>query len=249
MYKKHIYLLFISLLWLIQITSAQNRSFSFQHYGPEDGLSNANVFAIKQDKHHILYLATENGVYNFDGYKFEKIKPKTPLKSNYIRNIGFNGADNLIIINRREGIYEYKKKENDASLVKNLVFHNSVDELVLDGNYGYSLNDQISVSSTELKTGTVYEDNVKKADNNNQAFAIFKTKQNQVLVGRTDGLYQFKNGVQEKINIGKTIPIYSITEDTTGTLYVGSDNAILCIKNNEIIKTIAVKTQKSNQFF
>ena len=249
MLQKNI-LQFIICACLFAINSnAQNRSFSFQHYGPEDGLSNANVFAIKQDKHHILYLATENGVYNFDGYKFEKIKPKIPLKSNYIRNIGFNSADNLIIINRREGIYEYKKKENDASLLKNLVFDNSVDELMLDANYGYSLNDQISVSSTELKTGTVYEDNVKKADNNNQAFAIFKTKQNQVLVGRTDGLYQFKNGVQEKINIGKTIPIYSITEDTTGTLYIGSDNAILCIKNNEIIKTIAVKTQKATSFF
>lgn len=249
MYKTHLYLLVIYFFLLTQIASSQNRSFSFQHYGPEDGLSNANVFAIKQDKHHILYLATENGVYNFDGYKFDKIKPKTPLKSNYIRNIGFNINDNLIIINRREGIYEYKKKENEASLIKNLVFHNSVDELVLDGNYGYSLNDQISVSSTDLKTGTVYEDNIKKADNNNQAFAIFKTKQNTVLVGRSDGLYQFKNGVQEKINIGKTIPIYSITQDTSDVLYVGSDNAILCIKNNQIIKTIPVKTQKVNSFF
>jgi hypothetical protein len=78
-----------------------------------DGFA-GNVFAIKQDNTHILYLATENGVYNFDGYKFEKIKPKTPLKSNYIRNIGFNQDDNLIIINRREGIYEYNKKKNDV---------------------------------------------------------------------------------------------------------------------------------------
>ena len=241
---------FLSLVCFLTVNAyAQNRSFSFQHYGPEDGLSNANVFAIKQDKHHILYLATENGVYNFDGYKFEKIKPKTPLKSNYIRNIGFNANDNLIIINRREGIYEYKKKSNEASLVKNLVFHNSVDELILDGDFGYSLNDQISVSATGIKTGTVYEDNIRKADNSNQAFAIFKTKQNQVLVGRTDGLYLFKNGVQEKINIGKTLPIYSITEDIAGTLYAGSDNAILCIKDGEIIKTIPVKTQKATNFF
>ena len=249
MYKKHIQYFVVSIFLLIKVTHSQNRSFSFQHYGPEDGLSNANVFAIKQDKHHILYLATENGVYNFDGYKFEKIKPKTPLKSNYIRNIGFNSKDNLIIINRREGIYEYQKKGNEASLIKNLVFHNSVDELILDGDFGYSLNDQISVSSTDIKTGTVYEDNIRKADNGNQAFAIFKTKQNQVLVGRTDGLYLFKNGVQEKINIGKTIPIYSITEDTSGTLYAGSDNAILCIKDWKIIKTIAVKTQKATNFF
>jgi ligand-binding sensor domain-containing protein len=73
---------FIILLFLFGIVvHAQNRSFSFQHYGPEEGLSNANVFAIKQDQNNILYLATENGVYDFDGYNFSKIKPKVPLKS------------------------------------------------------------------------------------------------------------------------------------------------------------------------
>lgn len=249
MYIKHTYFLFVSLFLLVFNSYSQNRSFSFQHYGPEDGLSNANVFALKQDKTHILYLATENGVYNFDGYKFEKLKPKTPLKSNYIRNIGFNLNDNLIIINRREGIYEYNKSKNEATLLKNLVFNNSVDEFVIDYEYAYSLNDQISVSTVELKSGKISGDNIKKTDKNNQAFALFKTKQNQVLVGRSDGLYKFKNGFQEKINIGKTIPVYSITEDATGALYIGSDNAIYCINNNEIIKTIPIKTQKINSFF
>ncbi len=175
MFIKRLYFLVIGILSLIQLASAQNRSFSFQHYGPEDGLSNANVFSIKQDKTHIMYLATENGVYNFDGYKFEKIKPKTPLKSNYIRNIEFNQNDNLIIINRREGIYEYNKKKNDVSYIKYLVFNNSVDELILDKEFGYSLNDQISVSAIELSTGIISDDNIKKTDKNNQAFVLFKT--------------------------------------------------------------------------
>ena len=249
MYLKQLYLIIIGILLSTINLHAQNRSFSFQHYGPEDGLSNANVFAIKQDKTHILYLATENGVYNFDGYKFEKIKPKTPLKSNYIRNIGFNLNNNLVIINRREGIYEYNKQKNEASLLKNLVFNNSVDELIIDNEYSYSLNDQISVSAIELKSGKISDDNVKKVDNNNQAFALFKTTQNQVLVGRTDGLYEYKNGTQIKINVGKKISVYSITEDANGNLYAGSDNAIYCLKNNKIIKTIPVKTQKTQSFF
>lgn len=249
MYIKPIYFLFIGIFLLTLSLPAQNRSFSFQHYGPEDGLSNANVFAIKQDKTHILYLATENGVYNFDGYKFEKIKPKTPLKSNYIRNIGFNQNNNLIIINRREGIYEYNKKKNEASLIKNLAFRNSVDELILDNDYSYSLNDQISVSAIDLKSGLFIDDNIRETDKNNQAFAIFKSKNNQVLVGRSDGLYQFKNGKQEKINFNKNVSVYSITEDSNGIIYLGSDNAILCLKDYQIIKTIPVKTQKANSFF
>ena len=250
MHFKKIFILFaLNLICLTLSLRSQNRSFSFQHYGPEDGLSNANVFAIKQDKTHILYLATENGVYNFDGYKFEKIKPKTPLKSNYIRNIGFNANDNLIIINRREGIYEYNKQKNEAQLIKKLVFNNSVDELVLDNKFGYSLHDQVSLSTIELNTGKINLDKIKSSNNNNQAFALFKTKLNEIYIGRSDGLYICKNGEQTKIDIGKNNPIYSITEDNAGVLYLGSDNAIFCFQNNKIIKTIAVKTQKIASFY
>ncbi len=246
---KKTYNVVISFIILISNIYSQNRSFSFQHYGPEDGLSNANIFSIKQHKNHILYLATENGVYNFDGYKFEKIKPKTPLKSNYIRNIAFDKNNNLLIINRREGIYEYNSKNKEASLIKNLAFNNSVDELIIDDQYAYSLNDQISVSIINLKTGKIIDDEIKIKNKNNQAFCIFKNKNNQTLIGRSDGLYELKNGKQIKIDIGKTIAAYSITEDSNGLLFVGSDNFIYCIKNNKIIKNIPIITQKTSIFF
>lgn len=231
------------------ITNAQNRSFSFQHYGPEEGLSNANVFAIKQNKNHLLYMATENGVYNFDGYNFNKIKPKTPLKSNFIRNIGFDANNNLIIVNRREGIYEYNKASNEANLIKNLNFKNSVDELIFDSLYNYSLTDQIAVTAIEKTTGKIIEDDIKKAQDNNQAFAIFKTSEQHILIGRSDGLYQFVNGKQQKINLGKSFTVYSITEDLNGLIYLGTDNAIYCIENNKIKHIYPVKAQKTFTFF
>lgn len=226
----------------------QNRSFSFQHYGPEDGLSNTNVLGIKQDKNDILYLATENGVYNFDGYNFSKIKPNTILKSNNIRNITFNKDNNLVIINSRAGIYEYTKKKNEAKLIEGLTF-NSVDELILDKDYNYSLTDQIKVTAIEKQSGKTIDDEIKKADNNNQAFAIFKTRQNTILIGRSDGLYRFEKGRQIKIALKKTFPVYSITQDTAGIIYLGSDNSIICINSTTIQKVIPVKTQKINNFF
>lgn len=140
------------LFHLVLKISSQNRSFSFQHYGPEEGLSNANVFAIKQDKNNILYLATQNGVYDFDGYNFNKIRPTNPLKSNDIRNIGFNLNSKLVIINRREGIYEYDKTNNSASILTDIAFNISVDELIIGKDYHYALNEQISVAAIDLKT-------------------------------------------------------------------------------------------------
>lgn len=240
----------IFLLFLFDIVvHAQNRSFSFQHYGPEEGLSNANVFAIKQDQNNILYLATENGVYDFDGYNFSKIKPKVPLKSNFIRNIGFDLNSKLVIINRREGIYNYDKPSNTATLIKDLVFNTSVDELIFDKDYDYALNEQISVAAFDIKAGKVIDDELKKINNNNQAFALYKTVNHTILVGRIDGLYQFVNGKQIKLLSGKIFPVYSITEDASGLLYLGTDNAIVCVKDNQIIRTIPVKTQQAHSFF
>ena len=228
---------------------AQNRNFSFQHYGPEDGLSNANVFAIKQNSHNVLFLATENGVYQYDGYNFDKIKPKSNLKTSYTRNINFDASDNLLIINRREGIYEYNSFKNEVNLLQQLAFGNAVDELVYDDQFYYALNEQISVEAFSMQDKVIIEDGIKLKDKYNQAFAIYKSNALTVYVGRTDGLYRFENGKQLKVSFKKSFPVYSITEDNDGLLYLGTDNAIVCIKENQIIKIIPIKTQKTNSFF
>jgi ligand-binding sensor domain-containing protein/two-component sensor histidine kinase len=243
------YLLGVTVIFITCFAFGQNRSFSFQHFGPEDGLSNANIFAIKQDANHILYLATENGVYNFDGYNFQKIKPKTSLKSNYIRNIGFNLENQLVIINRKEGVYNFNNKTNTATLNEKLKFTNSVDELIFTKNYIYSITDQICVSSLEIKTNKITGDDLFIANKDDRAHCIFKTKSGKVLIGRTNGLYFFNGDKQAKIDINRKCPIYSITENEDGIIYLGTDNAILCLKDDVITKIISVNTQKANSFF
>ncbi len=249
MLLKHTHLFIVFYCLIASLINAQNRNFSFQHYGPEDGLSNSNVFSIKQNKTHIIYLATENGVYHFDGYKFEKIKPKNTLKSNFIRNIDFNENNELLIINRKEGVYEYNTKKNEATLNSTFKFQNLVDELLVVGEYAYALTDQITVSAIHLKSGKSFDDNIKALDNENQAFALYQTQKKDVLVGRTNGLYKYVDGSQVKVDIGKTINVYAITEDNQGNLYIGSDNAIYVLNNYKIIKTIPVKPKKVSSFF
>ncbi|MBS1637822.1 MAG: histidine kinase [Bacteroidetes bacterium] len=228
---------------------SQKRAFSFQHYGPEEGLSNTNVFSVKQDHNHVLYLATENGVYTYDGYNFAKIKPKASLKSNFIRNIEFNEQGKLMIINRREGVYTYDGINNEASLQKDIHFREAVDELVYNDAYYYSLTDQISVSSLNRKTGEVIDDEIKKLNKNNQAFSLYKTKSGHVYVGRTDGLYEFKDGHQQPVKLPKNFSVFSIAEDTSGVLYLGSTNAVYCLKDLQIIKTIPVRTKATMSIF
>lgn len=230
------------------LSLAQKRAFSFQHYGPEEGLNNTNVFSIKQDANHILYMATENGVYSYDGYNFIKIKPKTSLKSNFIRNIEFDSLGRLLIINRREGIYEYDRLKNDVTLLNHLNFKNSVDELFYDQNYTYSLNYPMSIGVLG-KDGQLIQDQIWSNNKRNQALALFKASDGKVFSGRSDGLYLILNGIQKKIDLGGNYPVYSITEDEKGMLYLGSSNAIYVLDKLKMIKTIPVKTKIGNSLF
>jgi len=221
------YLLY-SFIVLSLLIKAQDKSFNFQHYGPEDGLSNNNVWAAKQGPDGLMYIATQNGVYSYDGYSFIKIKAKN-LKTNYIRNVNFD-ANSLLIINREDGVFNIDRATNTAKKSNELAFENKVDELIIAGDYAYSLSDQIEVSAINIKTKEYFPDELKNYDN--QAFCIFKSKEGRVYVGRSTGLYWFNGGKQEKVKELKNNPVFSISTDNEGRLAIGSSNKIIILNSN-----------------
>ena len=66
----------------------------------------------------------------------------------------------MVIINRKEGIYNYDNQTNVETLNPSLKFNNSVDELIFTNDYTYSLTDQISVSAIEKNSGKIIEDEI-----------------------------------------------------------------------------------------
>jgi ligand-binding sensor domain-containing protein len=223
------------------LLKAQDKSFNFQHYGPEDGLSNNNVWAAKQGPDGLMYIATQNGVYSYDGYSFIKIKAKN-LKTNYIRNVNFDTKE-LLIVNREDGIYSVNKSTNSASKNEALKFENKVDELIITGDFAYSLSDQIEISAINLKTKTVFKDELKKYDN--QAYCIFKSNEGRVYIGRSTGLYWFNGEKQEKVKELGNNPVYSISTDNNGNLALGSANKIIIVNKNYRIERVLSKIQSS----
>lgn len=175
-----------------------------------------------------MYVSTQNGVFSFDGYSFTKIKAKN-LKSNYVRNVNFD-TENLLIVNREEGIFSIDKINGSSVKNEKLIFENKVDELIISGDYAYSLSDQIEVSAINLKTGEYFDDELKSFEN--RAFCIYKSKEGRVYIGRNQGLYWFNNGRQEKVRELKNDPVYSITSDNNGHLAIGSSNKIIILNKN-----------------
>jgi ligand-binding sensor domain-containing protein len=51
------------------------QQYSFRYYGAEDGLTNAAVKVLFQDRTGFLWAGTENGVFRYDGQRFQRYGP------------------------------------------------------------------------------------------------------------------------------------------------------------------------------
>ncbi|WP_130419323.1 ligand-binding sensor domain-containing diguanylate cyclase [Edaphobacter modestus] len=58
------------------ITNSVAQQFSFAHYGQDEGLRNLDVFGLVEDDEGLLWLATENGLFRYDGAQFHRFGPK-----------------------------------------------------------------------------------------------------------------------------------------------------------------------------
>ncbi|MGX5816780.1 ligand-binding sensor domain-containing protein [Chitinophaga lutea] len=107
----------IAALWLLILpvsASAQDRSYNFDSYGVDRGLSQSSVNSLIQDNEGFLWIATFDGVNRFDGYVFNEYRYNPAISQNpykpdervfygpatlqgrwrMIKNFGLNGTRN-----------------------------------------------------------------------------------------------------------------------------------------------------------
>ncbi|TWB40069.1 ligand-binding sensor domain-containing diguanylate cyclase [Nitrospirillum viridazoti] len=63
------------------------QEYAFRSYTQEDGLANLSITALAQDAMGFLWVGTENGLYRFDGGKFQRFGPAEGLKEPYVSAI------------------------------------------------------------------------------------------------------------------------------------------------------------------
>lgn len=242
------YLLFF-VLFLSRIVQSQTPSFNFQKLGSEEGLNNANIFNIEQHQNGLLYFTTQNGIYYYDSYNFNKLDIDS-LKSNALINVSIKSNDELYLSLREDGIASFNLKTHKFYLDAKLkIKDNNADNLIFTDHFAYLLTSEIKIIIVDLKTGNIVPDDLRKKDLMNRPFCIYKTKEGRVLIGRSDGLYDASTGKQQQLDILKNHTIHSITQNKQGKLVIGTSNKICIVNGNRIESEITPQYETKSTTF
>ncbi|HJU82827.1 MAG TPA: diguanylate cyclase [Holophagaceae bacterium] len=69
--------------------------FSFRRYGSEQGLRNLAVLSMLQDRQGFMWMGTEDGLYRYDGHRFQDFGTRDGLPSSYITDMVEDGQGRL----------------------------------------------------------------------------------------------------------------------------------------------------------
>lgn len=74
------------LLLLTTMSSASAQQYLFRGYGQVDGLNNLSITCLVQDRENYLWVCTVNGLYRFDGRKFQRFGDQDGLKDTEVHD-------------------------------------------------------------------------------------------------------------------------------------------------------------------
>jgi len=90
--------------FLTVAASAHGQQYSFRYYGAEDGLTNLAVKVLFQDRTGYLWAGTENGVFRYDGERFQRFGPLEGLPREVVLSLG-ETPDGKVLAGYRGGLY------------------------------------------------------------------------------------------------------------------------------------------------
>lgn len=187
------------LLLFICTSRAQNRKLKFEYLTPNDGLSQAAVTKITEDKNGFMWFGTRNGLNRYDGYNFVKYyndpKDTTSISGDLIECLYLDNSKNLWIgTNNGFSLYDSKR---DAFL--NFRHHKSFPRIFV----GLSINSIFEDSFGNFWIGS-YGAGIAKWDRKTNTYTVYSNDPDN------------KNSISSNL-------IHSIIEDNDHNLWIATD--------------------------
>lgn len=248
--KIKIYILILNLVAALTVNSASVfPNYSFKYFDVKSGLKCTEVFNFSQDDDGLLWLGTNNGLLQFDGYNFfEFDKFRNELQNPPLGNYRFilkHSMGNMWIATDYSGVSEYNPHNK---LFTHYNPNKFKDNNVADGaSYLMKEDENKNIWFAHYFNGiSIFNYNSKKFDYlvhrpnqinsllSNEIFSLHCDLNQGVWIGyKNSGLSYYNHQTKQFIhytvenNSGlKSNKIYSITIDKSGTLWIGTDKEI-----------------------
>ena len=237
----------IIFLFLISFTTLiGQQKYNFEHISIPDGLSNAQVWDIVQDKYGFLWIATADGLNQYDGYSFKIYKndpgdPKS-LSNNFVYSLMIDKDENLWV-GTTGGLSKYDRAnetfENylpDSSRANATV--NTIISIAQDRKNRIWLSTADGIVKYDRTIGK-FERTFIKNGNNKVPYTGTTGVSIETSSGEIYSHYFFEgltkynelSNLFERVNINTTNPdafkeqiLFGLYEDKTGKIWIGSEN-------------------------
>jgi len=94
------------LLCLLCTAPVCAQHWSFQIYGPEQGLTNSNILALHQDRQGFIWASTEGGLFRYDGDRFRFFRAERDANKGNVFSI-YDSADGQLWVGSAAGLFRW----------------------------------------------------------------------------------------------------------------------------------------------
>lgn len=232
-----IYILLLLIYWGQYLCAQPPHSFT--QYQTSDGLRQKIIMDILQDKKGLIWLATWDGIYKFDGNKFQNYKNEQDNKSGFnnsrIDNLFEDDNNYLWLLSYDKQVYRFDMTNNKFL---SLPYPNYQAKKVVNTSNQYTWI--ITVDRKLIEVQNKYGRDSLKAYNfflkNNLeeriVYSLFKDQDNNLWILSNEGLYWLEFTTERYIihYIPTSVSFFDAIE-TSNNIYFGGDNGQIAVLN------------------
>ncbi|MCU0373708.1 MAG: response regulator [Chitinophagaceae bacterium] len=240
-------------LYLLQVEGkAQSPVLNFTRYLQKDGLMSSIVYDIQRDNTGFVWLATEDGLYKYDGNRFWEYRHEpgsnTGLRVNFISALENSKSGTLWIGTSGGGLHYYDPKmnrimpyngdpQNQIPLAITSLSEDKNGNLLITGFGGF---EAVRSQNKALITLSDFKE-MSDILRNKVTTACFQDSKGNYFIGSNEGVFKFSS--QKKWiatypaglsnGKGKGPFVNEITEDKDGKIWVGTETGLFVLKEND----------------
>lgn len=218
----------------------------FKNYTVRSGLPDDIVRSLLPDRDGNMWFGSMNaGLLFFSGEQFSTLSMANVLPENHVRSIVQDEVSGNIWLATGSGISVYDGIDFKTITSANGLGSDNISALAVNGNIVWGISSGGTVNKITVgKNGyeiTVYQN--KDVAASGDFISLEALRDGSLLIGTVEaGLLRFENGHFQVLGNGLLhTPVWTIHEDLTGTIWVGTEIGMYFLENGIPVKLITAK--------